>query len=587
VSATVRAPGAVRRAGATSVRALHVAVFGFVVLVGALALAVPFWGDQALFAVYGRQLNDGAVLYRDVFDLKQPGIFAFYALGGRVFGFTEVGIHLFELLYWLAFAVFAVGALREHFASRWAAALVPAFTVGVYYLYAQMIDLTQIEALVAFPILAAWWLIDRFAYPGGGQTVAYSAAGALTAAVALGKHLYLLIIVGFLAYALLRARRHGAATRDIARAAAAFSAGLLVPLLLVAAYFGAHGQLERIWWAFVEFPGAARALDPAPLANLTGGARRFMVGHAPWLILALAGAAHALRHHTSPQLPLVHGMLMWLAVGLVTILIQFWGSWHWLLLTVPVGVLAVFGVEALGPRVRRVSKPAARLALTLTFLVAAVASAAVGGAVVEAQKWLLLVAVAVGCAGVAAATGTRAPQRLERSGLLLLGVALSLAAGLALIGPAGKLQALAAHGFATDAEARVAFQRSTNAAYRAADEDLARLQAGEVLPGPLYVFGDPVLLWRAERPQAAAVHGWGPEKLVPRAWQELARDLDASPPPYIIVDDRSAGIIASRYPALLDLLHERYEVAFDGASGTWHIRRGDGGAASALDGAGP
>ena len=103
------------------------------------------WGDQALFAVYARELTRGAVLYRDLFDLKPPGIFLFYAAGGLLFGFTEVGIHLFELLYWLAFSAFAIVALRPYFRTHWAAPLVPVFTVVVYYLRADTLDLTEVE----------------------------------------------------------------------------------------------------------------------------------------------------------------------------------------------------------------------------------------------------------------------------------------------------------------------------------------------------------------------------------------------------------------------------------------------------------
>ena len=86
-----------------------------VVLAAGLCLALPFWGDQALFTVYARQIAQGAVLYRDIFDVKQPGIFLFYLLGGSLFGYTEIGIHLFELLYWLAFSAFAMVALRPYF----------------------------------------------------------------------------------------------------------------------------------------------------------------------------------------------------------------------------------------------------------------------------------------------------------------------------------------------------------------------------------------------------------------------------------------------------------------------------------------
>ena len=51
------------------------------------------------------------MLSRDLFDIKQPGIYVFYAFGGLLFGFNEVGIRLFELVYWLAFSVFALATL--------------------------------------------------------------------------------------------------------------------------------------------------------------------------------------------------------------------------------------------------------------------------------------------------------------------------------------------------------------------------------------------------------------------------------------------------------------------------------------------
>ena len=110
----------------------NVLALGLVVLAGGVCLSRPFWGDQALFTVYAHQLTDGAVLYRDVFDVKQPGIFLFYALGGLLFGFSEVGIHLFELLYWIGFSAFALVALRPYFTTRWAPSLVPVFTVVAY-----------------------------------------------------------------------------------------------------------------------------------------------------------------------------------------------------------------------------------------------------------------------------------------------------------------------------------------------------------------------------------------------------------------------------------------------------------------------
>src|SRR5215212_5376856 len=84
-------------------------------LLGWLNLNQIFNGDQALFTVYAAEINQGALLYRDVWDIKQPGIFIFYLVGGRLFGFNESGIHLFELIYWLVFSVVVQSTLKNCF----------------------------------------------------------------------------------------------------------------------------------------------------------------------------------------------------------------------------------------------------------------------------------------------------------------------------------------------------------------------------------------------------------------------------------------------------------------------------------------
>ena len=53
---------------------------------GALKLLTPLDGDQALFLYFAQAIDNGERLYVDVWDMKQPGVFWFYWLGGRIFG---------------------------------------------------------------------------------------------------------------------------------------------------------------------------------------------------------------------------------------------------------------------------------------------------------------------------------------------------------------------------------------------------------------------------------------------------------------------------------------------------------------------
>jgi hypothetical protein len=541
-----------------------------VALSGALCLAMPFWGDQALFTVYARQLTQGAVLYRDVFDVKQPGIFLFYALGGSLSGYTEVGIHLFELAYWLAFSVFALVALRPYFTTRWGASLVPVCTVVIYYLYAEAVDLTQIEALVAFPIVVAWWLIDRAEPDTRRGRWSYAAAGFAAAAVVLLKYLYVLVILAFLGYAALRSRRR-IPIRDVSIALGAFLTALLVPLAVVVAYFAAQGQLERIWWAYFEMAPAAQLAGTKSLMHLKLGARRFMIGHAPILILAVLGCVQGLRQQAGPRRHLVAGMVLWGAAAAVAFVVQNWGLYKWLLFTAPLGILAVVGVEALVSLAGRSAKTPRRLAFTAGTALA-VLSFMAGAPVPQVQTqllWSVVIGVAAGIGAELLATSSRARRGL----LLVLSAALAVSVGLAAIVPAHKLRVLMEHGFALTADARTTFQRYSYDSYRAADDDLEVLRRRKALPGPIYVFGDPVLLLRANRPQAVPIPGWVTEFLDSRAWQELDSDLRSTLPPYIIIDGYSESMIHRRCPAILEFIESRYKVAFVGASGTWYALR--------------
>jgi hypothetical protein len=552
--------------------ALNAFAIALVVLAGGLCLAMPFWGDQALFTVYARQLTQGAVLYRDIFDVKQPGIYLFYVLGGSLFGFTEIGIHLFELIYWLVFSVFALITLRPYFSTRWAPPLVPVFTVVVYFLYAGILDLTQIEIIVGFPILVAWWLVDQ-ADPGtrAGRK-RYAAAGFVTAAIVLLKHLYLLIVLAFLGYAVFRSRRRGATIADLQHCLWPFLVALVAPLLVVFVYFAAEGQLGRIWWAYFEVAPAQQLMLPRPIQSLIIGARRFMIGHAPILILAAVGCMYGLRRRAQSQMALVVAMVLWGGVGSIAFFIlQSWMEYKWTLFTVPLGILAVVGVEAL-MRMAPGLRTGARMGVLATGTALAILSVVIGAPAPERQTPLLVFVVI----GVGAGIGTQllAARPRARDGLLwVLSAALAVSVGLAGILPAKKFRALMHHDFIWAADSRRDFQRSWNIAYRDADVDLARIYGGDVLPGPFYVFGDPVLLYCANRPQGASILGWGPEVLDRREWQVLHAELQAKLPPYIIVDEYSSSVIRSRYPAMMGLFETKYRVAFVGATGTWYVRR--------------
>ena len=129
-----------------------------ILIMGFIYLPHPFHGDQALFMVGAKELDQGARLYVDLWDNKQPGIYLFYWLAGSLFGFSELGVHTLELLYFVILSILIVFSLRHYFNFPWMSSFVPITSIGCYYCIASSWHLTQLEILVSFPLSLCAWL---------------------------------------------------------------------------------------------------------------------------------------------------------------------------------------------------------------------------------------------------------------------------------------------------------------------------------------------------------------------------------------------------------------------------------------------
>ena len=162
------------------------AALGLVALLGVGGLVQPFTWDQAVFALGAERVLAGGRLYVDYWDFKQPGIFWFFALAGRVFGMHEIGVHLLELAWMLALAIVIQRGSRAwlgSIASAWA----PLAVCGFYYAAAGSWHLLQVEGLVGLPLALSLWAAWRAERGGRLEWLAWSAAGLAGGVVMLFK----------------------------------------------------------------------------------------------------------------------------------------------------------------------------------------------------------------------------------------------------------------------------------------------------------------------------------------------------------------------------------------------------------------
>ena len=223
-------------------------------LIAFLSLRDGFSGDQALFLIYSKAIGNGAILYRDVWDIKQPAIFVFYLAAGKLFGFTEIGIHLLEIIYWLGFSFLLIIGLKKYFTNPLFAVLTPLFTVGIYYSVSGSLHLTQAEALVCFPMFLCLWFCQKFLENPDKKSLLFF-SGLFGGIVLTFKLMFLLILVAFWFWLFVFCfYLFGKNAKRFLVSAGLIFLGLIIPVAIVIFYFFLNGALGDLYYTTFIYP---------------------------------------------------------------------------------------------------------------------------------------------------------------------------------------------------------------------------------------------------------------------------------------------------------------------------------------------
>jgi len=459
-----------------------VCTFLILALIGWSRCYDPLVGDQALFLIGAEKLAAGGVLYRDFWDIKQPGVFAFFLAGGRLFGFDQIGEHAADLVWQLAFAAALVAGLRGCFGrERIVLAFAPLAVIGSYYAGSSSWHLLQVEELVGLPLFGCAALLLAAIRRSSARLAL--ASGLCAAAVLAFKLLFAIIVLALVA-ATLATTRAALTRRSLRQLASPWLAGILLPVAGFTAYAVAHAATGTTLRTTFVIPVEVllTAEMHAPAARLADSAMRFLLYFRGLIFLGLIGLVTADR--TSARALAWRAIAAaWIVADGVVIAIQLssWWQYHFLLLVPPVGILASFGLAFL-IRLGRASVPKAIAALALAGAVAYVAVPLPQGAI-----------------------GTLLRVARER--------------------PFGSPAALERYRIATNGEYADAF----------ADAAPARRFGAAAT---VYVFGDPLIYVDSGRLQAIAMNSWAIQLFTPGLWRRTVRELCERPPDDIFVFDR-------------------------------------------------
>ena len=465
-----------------------IVTIALVALVGLLKVAEPLGGDQSLFLVGAHELHDGASLYRDFWDLKQPAIYIFYFLATSLRSYSAIAIHIFELFYLTLFSVVLIVALRRSRSFGTVADWVPLGAVAFYYLAAGSFEAIQVESLVAFPLfLTLFFLEAGFRAERRQRRLGFFfASGVATAVVLAFKIIFLPIVVALWTAAIVACLpRQRSSIAFFTKAFLAAATGCALACLLVVAFFARAGTLEialQTWFALP--PRIVKEIPHESISSLLASIRWFVHRFAGMIVLAVVGTISVARHKPDA---FALGAIAWLASGVFVILIQVtsWFQYQWLLLAAPLGMLATLGVQALYAYARSVRTP---------------------------FFWRIVASLAIAVAAIAL------PAQMLLKDIV----------------------PLAKNGLAVTPESRERYRDSVAPVYKALRAD-ARYAIGT---GDVYVIGDPTFYVVSKRLQPIQLNGSSVRLFLPEQWALLERELATARPTYIY---RSHGVeIASR-----------------------------------------
>ena len=239
--------------------------------------------------------------------------------------------------------------------------LTPLFTVGIYYSVSGSLHLTQAEALVCFPMFLCLWFCQKFLENPDKKSLLFL-SGLFGGIVLTFKLMFLLMLVAFwfwmFVFCIYLFGKN--AKRFLVSAGLIFS-GLIIPVALIIFYFVLNGALGDLYYTTFVYPlDAARTITKMEDRSgvLIDGLVWFFKSYFPVIVLTLLFPVINLKvlikyrkdknsFFARRENFLFSGLFIWILAGFAVILIQrlSWWEYHYSLLMIPTGILAVKCLE--------------------------------------------------------------------------------------------------------------------------------------------------------------------------------------------------------------------------------------------------
>lgn len=299
------------------------------------------------------------------------------------------------------------------------------------------------------------------------------------------------------------------------------TAGFIVPILLVTIYFAQNNALYDLWYVTFIFPfNAATTLVEEDRSQIfLGGIIWFLKSYFPVILLTIVFLLQRAKSLVTDRRKgktmdfdrksfLFFGLLFWSLTGFAVILLQrlSWWEYHYSLLMLPLGILAVKGLEDLFEETKN------GLFLFRKTPV----------------KILILVAILSFFIPTARRLAKKIYQYNQAEVIRIEGKALQIT------------------GSNIDLYKTIASE--------------TKFLTKEGQKSSIFVLSNPLYYYLSKISPPIASNGWMPEFFTETEWKRLSREISAEKPGYLIIDNSVDKLIKKRNPNFLNYLNKNYSI---------------------------
>jgi hypothetical protein len=295
------------------------------------------------------------------------------------------------------------------------------------------------------------------------------------------------------------------------------SVGFIVSMVPFIIYAAANDLWHLVFYTWFEYPvRIIMAVRVHTESYLIKSIQWLLKTFAPLIAFAIIGF-FSNRPKKSDELK--RHLVIWIITGLLLIIVQqHWWEYHYLLLFIPMGILAAFGFDTLYAALKKtfVESSAKTLAFVIVFFTAFVFVYPI-------------------------------------------------------LNVKTKFMNLMREGFAVEKENRVNYKKYNWGQYSRAMEQTAFLKDPNSKPGKIFVCGNPYYYLLSGRKEAISLNGWLLEAYLPEQRKVLAREIDQKKPIYIFISAAYLPIVSNYYQDFNKVLNKKYNLLRKSRVGNWYV----------------